>query len=666
MNRRNFLKNAAFSSAPMFLNSIPLGVFANHRMLEAFSCNPTERALVIIHLEGANDGLNNLIPLNQMQQYSDYRPNIKFAEGDLLTLDTSLPSEQQIGVNPNMSDFKHLFDNDQLAIIQGAGYPNHNRSHFASGKLIAFGGDGGTYKSNNRGFIANYLDNRFPIYEGIPFADMADPLGISMGSFERSYYCSDTIYHTSLKGIDVNGFGSAVNALLGNPIEQVPNTDQGTALNHILAIENTLNFYSERVSQTYNSGANMSTSYNDESLANQLKIVARLISGGSKTKVFTAGKGGWDTHSDQLLRQNSLLKVTGEALRAFQEDLNALGIADKVITVVFSEFGRKYIENGNGGTDHGSLGPMYVVGNGVKTGVYGFNPLLDEATLANQAPNPNTQLQFDYRTIFGTILQDWMGADDDAITATLKSLSFIENKPALILPNLVADSNCQIIPDDGTAITLKAFLEGPFETNKMSTQLSTDGIISATDPYGGNQTAFDGMTDLTGDEAVVDWVQIELRDASNPATLIASKAALLQSNGTIIDASGGSKVYFPNTDRGDYYVAIRHYNHLGVMTAAPITFDNSSSFDFSNPNSTCYSSGGPTQRNIGGIMCLWAGDSNGDGTINAVDKNNHWKKELVADYSYGTTTSDFNLDGVINNTDKDQFWRANNSKRQQF
>jgi len=665
MKRRNFLKNAAFSTAPMFLNSMPLGVFANPKMLEAFSCNPDDRSIVIIHLNGANDGLNNLIPLNQLQLYSDYRPNVKFAENELLTLQADLSDNQMIGLNPNMDDFKHLYETGKLAIIQGAGYPNLNRSHFASGKLWAFGGDGGTYKNNTRGFMANYLENRYPFYEGDPFADNLDPLGISMGTFEKTYYCSDTIYHTSLKDIDVNGFGSAVNSLLGTQISNVPSTDHGNVMNHILAVENSVNVYSERVSATFAAGNNIAT-YNNESLANQLKIIARLLSGGSKTKVFTAGKGGWDTHGDQKNRQNPLLKATGKALRAFQDDLTALGLADKVITVVFSEFGRKYRENGGKGTDHGTLGPMYIVGDAVNAGVYGTNPLLADEFLVKDAPDPNTQLQYDYRTVFGTILQDFMGADNTSITATFKTTSFINTKPELILPSLKAGPDCQVDPTQGTAITLKAFLEGPMNSGTMISTLSTDSLLPDKDPYTGLQTAYDEAFDAVESAAIVDWVRVELRAATNPATLIVAKSALLQADGTIIDASGVSKVFFNDTPRGNYYVAIQHYNHLGVMTANPITFDDNTTFDFSDPNSAIFSNGAQPQMNINGIMCLFAGDMNGDGTINAVDKNTYWKPEKETDFIYGTSKADLNLDGLVDDTDKNTYWRANNSKQQQY
>ncbi|MEM6318344.1 MAG: DUF1501 domain-containing protein [Bacteroidota bacterium] len=667
MKRRNFLKNAAFSTAPMFLNSMPLGVFATPNMVENLSCTPDDRSIVIIHLNGANDGLNNLIPLNQMQLYSDYRPTIKFAENELLPLQAGLPDNQMVGLNPHMDDFKHLYDNGKLAIIQGAGYPSLNRSHFASGKLWAFGGDGATYKNNKRGFMANYLQNRYPFYEGEPFTDNLDPLGISMGTFEKTYYCSDTIYHTSLKGIDVNGFGSAINSRLGTQISDIPNTDQGTTLNHILAIENSVNLYSQRVSDTFAMGSNSpDVTYDNESLANQLKIIARLLSGGSKTKVFTAGKGGWDTHGGQTGRQNPLLKVTGKALRAFQEDLEKLQIADRVITVVFSEFGRKFRENGGQGTDHGTLGPMYVVGSAVNGGLYGTNPLLADEFLVKDAPNPATQLQFDYRNIFGTILQDFMGADNAAITATFQSLNFINTKPDLILPALKAGPDCQVDPIQGTAITLKAFLEGPMSGTLMNSNLSTDSLLPDKDPYTGLQTAYDEAFDAVDGAAIVDWIRVELRDVTNPAKLVAAKSALLQADGNIIDASGTAKVFFNDTPRGDYYVAIQHYNHLGVMTANPITFDDNTAFDFSNPNSAVFSNGAQAQMNVGGVMCLFAGDMNGDGTINAVDKNAYWKIEKDEDFVYGTSKADVNLDGVVDDTDKNTYWRANNSKQQQY
>jgi len=200
----------------------------------------------------------------------------------------------------------------------------------------------------------------------------------------------------------------------------------------------------------------------------------------------------------------------------------------------------------------------------------------------------------------------------------------------------------------------------------MSTVLSTDSLISTTDPYAKAQTAFDTAFDLTGDASIVDWVRVELRDATDPKILIAAKAALLQKNGNIIDASGTNKVFFSDIARGDYYVAIQHYNHLGVMTATPLTFDDSTSFDFSDPNSVTFSNGAMAQRNVDGIMCLWAGDMNSDGTVNAVDKNEYWKAEKDTEFIYGTSKADLNLDGLVDETDRTNYWRANNSKQQQY
>jgi len=165
--------------------------------------------------------------------------------------------------------------------------------------------------------------------------------------------------------------------------------------------------------------------YPDTGLSGQLKTVARLLSGGSQTKVFLVDIGGFDTHDEQSVlgtpdtgwHANTLMELA-EGIKTFHDDLEALGIADRVMTATFSEFGRRAIENGNYGTDHGTIAPMFVFGNGVEAGVSGANDNLTDLLYGTQLQNQ----QYDYRQLYSTILQDWLGSGDGALMATFSEV----------------------------------------------------------------------------------------------------------------------------------------------------------------------------------------------------------------------------------------------------
>ncbi|MFT4667754.1 MAG: hypothetical protein ACI9XB_004728 [Gammaproteobacteria bacterium] len=183
--------------------------------------------------------------------------------------------------------------------------------------------------------------------------------------------------------------------------------------------------------------------YPDYNLANQLKTVARLLSGGSQTKIFLVKIGGFDTHVDQVEgidnlsgKHNNLLTELSTSIKAFQDDLEALSLADKVMTFSFSEFGRKAAENGSFGTDHGTMAPMFVFGNAVAPGTTGTNVDLDNI-VDGQLQNH----QHDYRQVFTTLLQDWMGADDTILADTMFD-AYLGSKLPFIDAVSVVDPAC--------------------------------------------------------------------------------------------------------------------------------------------------------------------------------------------------------------------------------
>ena len=229
----------------------------------------------------------------------------------------------------------------------------------------------------------------------------------------------------NINGQDPSGFYSIVNGLGGAPPTNIPNSEYGNLIQFILDSDSETNIYAQAISTAFNSGTNSAAvTYPSTSLANQLKSVARFISGGLQTKVYLVKIGGFDTHDAQVASNTTthlgehadLLTQVSEAINCFITDLNSQNLGDDVIAVPFSEFGRKAGENGNLGTDHGEIAPMFVFGKSINPGISGTNINLSEAVLAN---NFQVQtVQHDYRRVFSTILQDWFGASNQTLDLT--------------------------------------------------------------------------------------------------------------------------------------------------------------------------------------------------------------------------------------------------------
>ncbi len=424
MKRRNFIKLSASASAVAML---PTDVFALFKSSGMVACpDVNAKKIVLIQLSGANDGINTIVPLNQYGTYETLRPTIKLKNvgttNGLIQLDSTLPLARQVGLHPSLTAFKSLYDAGSMRIIQGVGYPNQDRSHFKSTDLHLTGGDG-TPANNNltSGWIGRFLENYYSNYLTASF-----PLGIQLGGAENSLGFHGEVEHdmsVNMTGQDSAGFYSILNGLGGAAPTNIPNSDYGQLLQYILNNDTSTNLYANSISSAYNAGTNTYTYPNNE-LANQLKSVAKFISGGLKTKVYLVKLGGFDTHDGQVTdainthtgKHADLLKDVSGAVEAFIKDLNNQSLGDDVLAVTFSEFGRKAAENGAFGTDHGEVAPMFVFGKSLAAGISGNNINLSEAVLAN-----NFQVrtvQHDYRRVFSTILQDWFGASNQTLDLT--------------------------------------------------------------------------------------------------------------------------------------------------------------------------------------------------------------------------------------------------------
>jgi uncharacterized protein (DUF1501 family) len=451
MKRRNFIKLTSTASA---ISLLPSQVTASLNIAKSFlDCTISNRKLVLINLAGGNDGLNTIIPINYYDIYSNLRPSIKVPSSGInsyINLDETLDENQQIGLHPSLTGIKNLYDNDLLRIIQSVGYPSQNKSHFASTDIYSTANDGNSWNNgNNSGWIGRFMESYY--------ADLIQnsyPLGVEIGSKSNSLGFHGESEHglsVNINGQDPSGFYSLISGMAGEPPNNIPISDYGHELEYIIQTDALSNMYSEAISNSFNNGQN-AVSYPDTDISNQLKTVARLISGGLESKVYMVKLSGFDTHfgqnqaeNDILGDHNNLLTKLSSAVAAFMNDLSAMNLKNDFVGLTYSEFGRKAAENGSLGTDHGETAPMFVFGAPVKGGVSGLNPDLNEAN-ENNGYQIQT-VQFDYRDTLGTLLQDYLGADNLALDATFfnntLNQSFSETKiDDLIKSEFSVATNC--------------------------------------------------------------------------------------------------------------------------------------------------------------------------------------------------------------------------------
>ena len=436
MKRRSFLRNISLAGlGPLLLNGIPVNALGRSGALQNLAAASTnDKVLVLIQLHGGNDGLNTLIPINQYNKYLNLRPNIAIPENGsrkFITLDSTLSDSQQLGIHPDMEAFKALYNDGMASVIQNVGYDNINGSHFRSSDVWFMGGGYDDYLSS--GWMGRYLDHTYPGYPAAyPSADMQDPLGLEIGNSVSLGFHTGKGIPTAISAESPEEFYDLISKVGITPPTNIANTYYGKELQWLADVEQKSNQYAGRLKEIYARGRNSKSGYATEyphyanggsrgnSLASQLQIISRLLSGGCKTKVFLARITGFDTHADQAEASDptmgthaSLLFHLFSAIKGFQDELKDLGLADKVLTTTFSEFGRRASSNGSQGTDHGTAAPMFVFGKHVNPGIIGANTDLNNLT------DDNLEVKQDYRGVFGTILKDWMGADSAALDKTM-------------------------------------------------------------------------------------------------------------------------------------------------------------------------------------------------------------------------------------------------------
>jgi uncharacterized protein (DUF1501 family) len=408
MNRRKFLGNTALFSVPLMLQGVPVfaGDGALHPFLQALTM-PTgncDKILVVIQLNGGNDGLNMVIPLDRYTELNAARASIMIPAASVLPLTGTTTT----GLHPSMTGIRDLYNNGKVNFVQGVSYPNPNFSHFQAQDIWFSGAN--VIPTPDTGWLGRQLNTSYPGFPvGYPNATNPDPLAIQIGG----------ALPLSLQGPNISmGYNAPnpaalVNVANGTPAP-APNNDYGTELTFLRLMKDQSNAYASRITASYNAQLTLSTMYatSGNSLSDQLKVVARLIGGGLKTPVYVVNHpDSFDTHADQVVagntttgnHANNLAKLS-VAISAFQDDITLMGKADKVTGMTFSEFGRRVISNASSGTDHGSGAPVIFFGAGIAGGVTGTSPFIPAVS------NGGTQvpLQYDFRQLYATVMQKWL------------------------------------------------------------------------------------------------------------------------------------------------------------------------------------------------------------------------------------------------------------------
>ena len=406
MNRKKFIKNAGIAALfPFVLDALQACGAKQNR----------NRIFVIIQLDGGNDGLNTLIPLDNYRLLAAARPNLLIPENKVLRM----KGVSQTALHPALEGIKDMYDDNLISFVQGVGYYNPSYSHFRSSDIWLTGSDSATVL--NTGWSARYLQTRYNGYPtGFPNSEHPEPPAIKIGD-TGTYLFQGNEMDMSIVIDPYAGFES-------REVESSSNestTMAGKETRNILGMLQQTQRYATVIENALATSFTHSKSYPEKGknpLADQLKMVAHLINGGLQTPVYLVDLKGFDTHNSQAEPGNTtkgvhanLLGQLSQAISCFWEDIQRMGKENEVAGRTFSEFGRRIMSNASYGTDHGSSQPILFFGSNIKRGITGTNPVIPEKVTVND----NLTLQYDYRTIYKSVLKQWFGASDEVVSSVL-------------------------------------------------------------------------------------------------------------------------------------------------------------------------------------------------------------------------------------------------------
>jgi uncharacterized protein (DUF1501 family) len=388
MKRRNFLLAAGSG----------LAVVANteHVFARALAQTPLpglpgsqDRCLVLVNLYGGNDGLNCVVPHGD-DRYYQLRPQLAIARNDVLAIDA------HVGLNPGMGSFKALYDKGMVAIVQSVGYPDPDHSHFRSTEIWQ---TAAPEHYEHTGWLGRYFDEA-------AFARENMFKGVAVSKVLPEVLVSERTDIPAIPGLGQYAMIADRNAAARSAFSRQAHDQrlpfESPYLAHVMEIEADAQRSSEELPKLL-AGYKTQASYPATGLGSSLSLAAQIIGSNLGTKVIYVEHGSFDTHVSQKETQNRLLAQFSNAVAAFYDDLAAHGNDRRVLTVTFSEFGRRIEENGSRGTDHGEASPLFLIGGGVKGGLYGTIPDLGATNMGN------VRYTTDFRSVYATVLERWLG-----------------------------------------------------------------------------------------------------------------------------------------------------------------------------------------------------------------------------------------------------------------
>jgi len=472
MDRRKFLRNTVpvAVTMPALLNGFSFtaqGAESNLARLLEQTLTDTDHVFVLVQLGGGNDGLNMVIPLDIYGNYYNARTNVAIPQSQVLRLDGTDKS----GLHPAMTAMQNMFNEGKMNIVQSVGYENPSFSHFRDTDVW----NSGDTRRNRRervrtGWMGRYLESEYPGYpDAFPNAEMTDPLAIQISNYP-TLAMQGSIYSMGLSITNPEKIYSFVNPFSDYPLSSVPANKE---LKFLRVISEKTKIYSDIIRAAYQRSSTMATYPTENYLAEQLKIVARLIKGGLKTRVYTVTMGGFDTHKRQVNASDTttgmhakLMKDLSTGINAFQQEIEMMGLDDRVMGMTYSEFGRRIKSNASLGTDHGAAAPLIMFGKNAKKGILGASPDIPaDIQVVNNIP-----FQYDFRSVYASVLEQWFCVKQPALDSIL--LQNYQSLPLITGPCGVADD-----PDDTNNNSEKLLLKmwpNPYTIN-ATIQFSTNG-----------------------------------------------------------------------------------------------------------------------------------------------------------------------------------------------
>ncbi|MBD3675442.1 MAG: DUF1501 domain-containing protein [Planctomycetaceae bacterium] len=389
--RRDFLGLTVTGSAIYGLGSTAPRFLAH----AAERAGEQDRVLVVIQLSGGNDGLNTVIPFRH-DVYRKSRPQLALAADRVLKID------DELGFHPELTGLARLLEAGELAIVQGVGYPNPNRSHFESMDIWHTC----QRKTDQRldGWLGRAIDR-------LQHEPSSDAIALHLGEKKQPFALTSQHWRVpsvrSLEQFRLQG-NQETQAQTIKQLVESKRSNSSDLLDFVQSSTATAVDVSQRFDQIGKS-YQPKAEYPESALGQKLKTVAQLIDAGLSTRIYYVEVDGFDTHAQQAPAHESLLREVGNALAAFTTDMGGQGQGDRVLSVCFSEFGRRVQENASSGTDHGTAGPMILAGAKVKAGLIGEHPSLTDLEQGD------LKFHTDFRQVYAGILEQWLECESPSI-----------------------------------------------------------------------------------------------------------------------------------------------------------------------------------------------------------------------------------------------------------